>query len=110
MRGAVIAESLADSRALNAVRVTSLEVTPEENVVERWHIFSVEADSAGVIAIAAAIKPGWYAHFWDGNRVTVVFSDGALSFSKDDAAGRAAAVERGLAHGIPAEQLDFKTN
>lgn len=48
----------------------------------------------------------WYAHYFRGDALVVVYRDAVFRVSTDPASW-GPAVEHGLAAGIPAEQLDF---
>lgn len=58
--------------------------------------------------LRASIEPSgkWYAHFFRGNELVVVFHDAVFRAATDPTTW-GPAVEHGLAAGIPLEQLDF---
>jgi hypothetical protein len=54
--------------------------------------------------------PGWYAHFWRGDTIVVVYHDKIFEFARDDERARQEVRDHGRAHGIPEEELDFPTD
>jgi len=58
------------------------------------------------IRLAIAREEPWYAHFFSGDDLAVVFADAIFRMTTDSASWQVA-VDHGLALGIPAEQLDF---
>ena len=107
LKGTIVLESLNDDRILNEVEVSHFRVTKEETSDERWHMFTVRADEGTVARLAGFLKPGWYAHFWNGDDVVAVFQGQTFNFKYSDRSTWKEAVEYGKSLGIPEEQLDF---
>lgn len=58
--------------------------------------------------LAQNLKEGtWYAHFWYGRSVIVVFKSKTFHFNFDNKVNWKDTLEYGMALGIPEEQLDF---
>jgi DNA-directed RNA polymerase beta subunit len=106
--GTIVKESLEDARILDTLRTSKVRVTDEEKPEERWHLYTVKVTPEQLQRIAAVMKPrNWYAHFWNGNNVRVVFRDKIFAQKADDVGSWQPAIRYGLSVGIPREQLDF---
>jgi hypothetical protein len=112
----VIAESLSDPTILNRFRVYGTWITQEGQSLDakghtgRWHLYWIRCDPPDVDEIQRALKPqAFYAHFWRGDRVLVVYPDARFELVASDKTTWAEAIRHGRAKGIPAEQLDFLT-
>lgn len=114
-RGVVIAEALKDPRLVNKLRVYRARITEEgvpidyEGHVGRWHLYWIEADREAISFIQKEMKRGWYAHFWVGDSLLVVYDDEAFDLSRSDRSSWLPAIEHGEKQGIPREELDFVT-
>jgi hypothetical protein len=74
----------------------------------RWHIYWITCSAADIDRIQAALRPWrWYAHFWHGDSMIVIFRDARFRMDRTDRASWAPAIAHGKAKGIPDEQLDF---
>ncbi len=112
-KGCIIAESLDDPTIIKTLTVFKAEIT--KNLLEiddegnggRWHIYYVLRSKMGIDELQPHILKGWYAHFWKGEQVIVVYHDEQFEIVKNDESTWKAATEHGLAIGIPKEQLDF---
>lgn len=108
MLGTVVEESLEDSRVLNNSHILSARITSEDNPVKRWHLYKVEATPEQLQKLSAVLKPReWYAHFWSGGKMIVVFRGKTFEQKVDDKSTWESAIQYGLSIGIPKEQLDF---
>jgi hypothetical protein len=78
-----------------------------------WTIIEFTADDGVADSLGRALAQtlladgGWYADFTVGNDHVVVFADKVFRYRRGDQAGRAQAVDYGLAGGVPARQLDW---
>lgn len=107
-RRIIIEESLKDNLILNEFMILGLSITKEKNPANRWHMYSVEAFDMTISKLTKIIKnQNWYAHFWNGVKMIVVFSNKTFKFRMDDLEGRDKAVQYGILIGIPKKQLDF---
>ncbi len=107
-KGVIIEESLIDNRQLNNLEIISLEITPEENPAERWHIFKVHASKDDIDKLSKNINDKkWYIHFWKGKDVVLLFKDRIFEFTWDNEDAKREVIKYGLSLGIPEEQLDF---
>jgi hypothetical protein len=87
--------------------VVNVKITSAENPTERWHLYTVSCDQEDALKIQSHLKPKFYAHFWKGDDVLVIFKDKHFWMSHFDEKTWGPAIEHGLAQGIPKEQLDF---
>ena len=114
--GVVVAESLGDPTLLNACPVYRTYISGPQpldptGTLGNWHLYWVRVPSTTIDAIRAALVDGWwYAHFWNADRLRVVFADAEFEVARDDPSTWQPAVEHGLAKGIPREWLDFPTD
>ncbi len=115
-RGMLIAESLKDPTLINELRVSGARISREELPLDdaghlgRWHLYWVDVTPEQIEAIREQLKPGWYAHFWAGDRMVVVFDDARFDLDRFDRSGWAPAIEHGLRRGLRREWLDFPTD
>lgn len=106
--GVIIEQSLADPSYLDEVEVVRRQRDPGGS----WVFLLVRVPEArareAFARLRAALPPDerWYAHFFRGSELVVVFRDAVLSMTTDPATWTEA-VAHGRALGIPAEQLDF---
>jgi len=106
--GTIIEESLEDSRVLNNFNILNVRITNEDNPTERWHLCKVEATPEQLQKLSSVLKPErWYAHFWSGDEMIVIFRDKTFTQKVDDKSTWEPAIQYGLSVGIPKEQLDF---
>ncbi|MFQ5837440.1 MAG: hypothetical protein ACE5HJ_01490 [Thermoplasmata archaeon] len=114
-RGAVIAEGLSDPTVINKLSVYKAVITDDnmaidyEGNVGRWHIYYVKCSREEIDALQPYVLRGWYAHFWRGNKIVVVYGDRQFELLKDNRDTWKEATEHGIAHGIPEGELDFST-
>jgi hypothetical protein len=105
--GIVIEQSLRDPLLIDGFDV----VATRRGRAWTFHLVSVAPErlEQQVAALQAGMVTDdcWYAHFFRGDELAVVYRD-AVFWAGVDPATWAPAVEHGLAHGVPLEQLDFK--
>jgi hypothetical protein len=115
-KGVVIAESLQDPTVLNQFSVYRAFITGDGLQIDdqgtrgRWHLYWVIVSDDQIDAVQRGLRAGWYAHFWQADRLLVVFPEARFEMSRTDQATWQAAIAYGLAHGIPADELDFPTD
>lgn len=115
-RGVVIAEGLHDPALINELRVTRAFITDEgqpldeEGTRGRWHLYWVDVSGDEIDRIQAGTRHAWYAHFWQGDRLLVVYDDARFGMHRHDQTTWRAAVNHGLQQGLRPEWLDFPTD
>ena len=108
--GTIVEESLEDNCVLNDFHILNVRVTNEDNPTERWHLYKVEATLEQLQKLSSVLKPEkWYAHFWSGDEMIVVFRDKTFTQKVSDKSTWEPAIQYGISIGIPKEQLDFLT-
>lgn len=108
--GTIVEESLEDSRVLNDFHILNVRITNEDNPADRWHLYKVETTPEQLQKLSSVLKPEkWYAHFWSGDEMIVVFRDKTFTQKVSDKSTWEPAIQYGLSIGIPKEQLDFLT-
>jgi hypothetical protein len=108
-RGLVIAESLLDWAWINQVRAVGARITRDPNDPnDLWHLYTVEATEEQVRALERLLKPtGYYAHFSNAQAGLVVFPHKSFRVDPQNNTTWQAAIDFGVAIGIPGEQMDF---
>jgi len=107
--GIVIEQSLADPAFAETLDVVRRKRDPNGS----WVFLLVRIASHRLfteierIRQALAADQLWYAHFFSGEKIVVVFPDAIISMTTD-AVSWEAAIAHGLRLGIPREQLDFQ--
>jgi hypothetical protein len=116
LSGCVIAESLSDPTILNRFRTYATWITDEGQPLDarghtgRWHLQWIRCGLSDVDEIQRGLRPeAFYAHFWHGDRILVVYPDARFEIATDDKSTWTEAIRHGRAKGIPDEQLDFLT-
>jgi hypothetical protein len=105
--GCVVEESLEDIMQVNDYDVISVRVTEEEEEPKNWHVYKIRADEAMIGRIAANLKDKWYAHFWEGRKMLVVFKRKKFEVNLDDDETKKPVVEYGVSVGIPEKFMDM---
>ena len=112
--GCVIGESLQDPTIVNRLKVWRAWISPHEvlsddqGTMSLWHIYWVSCGRADIERIQATLKPWrWYAHFWRGDDMIVIYHDARFQMDRSDRSTWRPAIEHGRRKGIPDEQLDF---
>jgi len=106
--GIVIEQSLSDPAFAETLDVAVRKQDPNGS----WMFLLVRIASDRLftelerVRQALADDQPWYAHFFSGEKIAVVFPDAIISMTID-AASWEAAIAHGLTLGIPREQLDF---
>jgi hypothetical protein len=114
--GVVVAEGLHDPAVINDLWVTRAFITgdgqpmDEDGTEGRWHLYWVDASDDEIDRIQAGARRGWYAHFWRGDRLLVVYDDARFSMYRHDQPTSGPAVDHGLGQGRRGEWLDFPTD
>jgi len=105
--GVIVEESLEDNRLINSFEIVQVRITNEEDPQSRWHLYTVTASESEIDGLSTVLKPRWYAHFWKGTIVIVIFRNKRFLFELADERSREAAVTHGMSLGIPRTQLNF---
>ncbi len=106
--GVVIEQSLTDPAFADSLDVVRRERDPGGD----WVFLLVRIESEKLaselerLRRALATDEAWYAHFFSGDEIAVVFLDAIIRMTTDSASWTTV-IEHGLALGIPVEQLDF---
>lgn len=115
-RGVVIAEALHDPALINDLRVSRAFITRgdqppgEDGVAGRWHMYWVDVTDEEIARVQAGTRHGWYAHFWQGDRLLVAYDDATFELSRHDQSAWQSAIDHGLGQGLRREWLDFPTD
>jgi|SRR3989344_932845 len=116
--GIVESESLHNPRVLNTLTAKKVVKEFQPNAETKyWHIFVLKVSDDEIVSvaedIASEIKNGWYAIFWSGAKVYVVFSRKIFELRKEahwQSAEYEAVREYGNKNGVQKEYLDFNKN
>lgn len=112
-KGAIIAEGLRDPTVINKFSVYKAEITGDNMAIDykgnigRWHIYCVQCSREEIDALQPYILRGWYAHFWDEDKIIVVYNDRQFELAKNDRSTWKEAIEHGKMQGIPENELNF---
>ncbi len=115
-KGTVIEESLANKKVLDRLKITHTNIEPvvashDTPELSKWTLHNIELESNQIDEVAKqlsrAIKPKWYAHFYNSDCFVVIFPEKVFSFARKDAKARQEVEEYGISWGIPAHQMDF---
>ena len=115
-KGVVISEGLSDPTIINNFTVYRVEITRDGMPVDyegnfgRWHLYHVTCSRKEIDNLQPHIIKGWYAHFWQGNRIIVVYNDRQFEILKDERLTWKEAIEHGRAQGIPENEFGFPTD
>ena len=115
-KGGIIAEGLSDPTVINTFSVYEATISRDnmpidyEGNVGRWHGYGVRCSREEINALQPYILPGWYAHFWNENKIMVVYNDKQFELVRNDRSTWKEAIEHGKAQGIPEDELDFATD
>ncbi len=102
-KGIVIKESLQNPHVLWETRELNVKVGNKT----KWHLHTVFCEKETIEKIRQNLKPDFYAHFWNEEKIIVAFPEQLFEFEKNDSEARKKAIEYGKQKGIPVEQLDF---
>lgn len=115
-RGVVIAEALHDPALINELQVSGAFITGEgqplgaDDAAGRWHMYWVDVTDKEITRVQVGTRHGWYAHFWQDDRLIVVYADARFELSRRDQLTWQPAIDHGLKQGIRREWLDFPTD
>jgi hypothetical protein len=115
-RGVVIAEGLHEPTLINDLRVNRAFITAEDQPLDedgalgRWHLYWIEVSDEEISRVQAGTRHGWYAHFWKGDRLLVVYDDARFGLDRHDQSTWQPAIDHGLGQGLRREWLDFPTD
>lgn len=115
-KGSIIAEGLSDPTVINRFSVYKAVITEDnmpidyEGNIGRWHCYDVRCSREEIDALQPYILRGWYAHFWNENKIIVVYNDRQFELDKNDKSTWKEAIEHGKAQGIPEDELGFPTD
>ena len=116
MRGVIIAEGLKDPALINRLAVCRTKITGEHLPVDddgntgRWHLYWVELDPSTIAEVQRNTRHGWYTHFWEGDRLVIVYDDAVFEATRSDRSTWWGAIAHGRSQGIPDDELDFLTD
>lgn len=106
-QGIIIRQSLRDSSVLNLFEQLATRR------IGSWLFFLVQLEASALDATVKKLQNAmveddeWYAHFFSGDRLIVVFRE-AVFFTTVSPEGWEEVVSYGLTRGIPLKQLDFE--
>jgi hypothetical protein len=115
-RGVVIAEGLKDPTLINNLHIVQAHISRDEQPIDedgnlgRWHLYWVDVTTAEINLIQAQTVHGWYAHFWAGDQLIVVYDDARFDMTRDEPSTWQPAIRHGLSQGLLREWLDFPTD
>lgn len=105
--GVLIEQSLRDPSVVDAVEVVHRQRDPHGTWVFLLVRVPRERSSAVFERLQSAFNAGqWYAHFFDGDDLIVVYPDAVFSM-KTDSTTWSSARAHGVGLGIPEAQLDY---
>jgi hypothetical protein len=114
-RGSIVAEGLRDPTVVNRFTIYKAGISEDnlpidcEGHVGRWHWYDVKCSEDEIAALQPCILRGWYAHFWNDDKLIVLYHDRRFELDKNDKNTWKDAIEHGKAQGIPENELGFST-
>jgi hypothetical protein len=118
IEGVFIAESLREDTVVDlgglslgtVTRVRPSNTTPDQPPV--WTLVAFTSTTADPQALGARFSdaltgPGWYVDFHTEDSTYLIVPGEVITYRRGDPEGRASAIERARAHGIPDSQLDW---
>ena len=114
-KGIIVAEGLHDPTVINKFAVYKAEITADGMPIDydghlgRWHMYYVTCSKKEIGELQPQITRGWYAHFWEGNEIIVIYNDKQFEMLRDNRSTWKEAIEHGREQGIPENELDFPT-
>ena len=114
-KGCVISEGLSDPSIINNYRVVGASITDDDKAIDyegnkgRWHIYWIKCGREAIEEFQPYVVEGWYAHFWNEDRLIIVYNDRVFEASQSDRLSWSEAIEYGKMQGIPEDELDFPT-
>ncbi|WP_067665815.1 hypothetical protein [Nocardia miyunensis] len=113
-RGVAIAESFTcDSVITNSTTIrTDAQALEGEGSLGQWHFHFIEvADSEIDMVVGEALrtlKPSWYLHLVNADRMIVVFEGRSFTITQDDTHGIAEVKEYAVGFGVHPEQIELE--
>ncbi len=116
-KGFILSESLSDATALNNYKkiYVKAEKHDDPKYPEFWHLFKLSVPDEEIDQVADAvsknIKNEWYAHFWNDNKLVVIFKNKIFWVKREDTWSSDEynkAVDYAVSQGIDKRYLDFK--
>lgn len=107
-KGCIVEESLDDNRILNNIEILKVSITSDPEPKNRWHIYNSLLSEDEIARIHTHLKQSWYMHFWNDNKMIVLFKGKKFVLNVNDKSTWKEAVDYGLSIKIPKEQLDFE--
>src|SRR5262245_66415117 len=102
--GCVIRESLRDPTLINQFQVWRIWISPQaivsddQGTIAQWHIYWVTCNATDIDRIQSQLKTWrWYAHFWRGSKMIVVYCDARFEVDRLDRSTWIPAIEHGNA-------------
>lgn len=107
-KGTIVEESLLDNCLLNNFKINKFRISGAEKPEDCWHYCETEATVGQIDELTKLLKlTGWYAHFWRGDNVIVVYPDKKFEIVYLDRDTWKEVIKYSQSIGILAEQLDF---
>ena len=101
-KGMIVIESLEDKNLVSKMQILDTKVA--EDLTTNIVLIS----KTDIENLMPYIKQGpWYAHFWHGNEVLVVFRDKIFKFLHNKEESWRETIGYGISIGIPRKQLNF---
>ena len=101
-KGIVVAESLEDPSILRSAQI----IETKKDMLGTLHTALISRNQ--IDALPEYIKDGpWYAYFWHGGEIVVVFNHETFTIRPHNPEEREAAFAYGLEHGIDGDDLTF---
>jgi hypothetical protein len=75
-----------------------------------FHLHTVFCEKETIEKIRKELKPNFYAHFWQGEKIIVAFPEQSFEFEKNDSETRKKAIEFGKQNGTFLEEPEFPTD
>ncbi len=99
---------LIKQKILNVLKIIDFNILKEENMIDRWHLYTVQVSKKEIILLSKNIKSKWYMHFWKDQNVIAIFKNKKFEFNFNDKSTWKTLMAYGLSLGIPKKQLDFQ--
>lgn len=114
-KGFILSESLKNPTILNVLKKIYVKVEKHtESDIPFWHLFKIEIQEEKIESITKIIssemKESWYAHFWNGQIVYIVFSNKVFEIPQERkwlSPRFQEAKQYGIEHGVEERYLDF---
>ena len=116
-KGFILSESLSDATALNDFKKIYVKVEKHDDpkYPKYWHLFKLTVPDdnidKAVDVVSKNIKDEWYAHFWNDNKLVVIFKGKIFWIKREDkwpSDEYNKVVDYATSHCIDKRYLDFK--